>query len=92
MNARKLEYGHKGIYSHASHAHPEPNCVEAAVLNSSRNFSNEPKSLSIRFRRSPDGLPPPPGFMDSQKKSWFHACNKLNKIAKQWFRNLNKNL
>ena len=61
------------IYTHASHAHPEPNCVEAASLNCSMNFSNEPKSLSINFRSSPDGFPPPPGFIDSQKKSWFHT-------------------
>jgi len=88
MNARNQ----KGIYSQASHAHPEPNCVEAAVLNSSRKFSNEPKSLLISFRRSPDGFPPPPGFIDSQKKSWFHACKKLNMIAMQWFRKIDKNL
>lgn len=76
MNARKWRVCEKGNYSHASQAHPEPNCVAAAVLNSSMNLSNEPKSLSISLRRSPDGFPPPPGLMDSHKKSWFHTCNK----------------
>lgn len=56
-------------YSQTSQAHPDPNCVAAADLNSSTNFSKEPKSLSINCRSSPDGFPPPPGFMHPQKNS-----------------------
>jgi hypothetical protein len=50
MNPRNEYKVGRVIYSHASHAQPEPNCVAAASLNCSTNFSNEPKSLSISFR------------------------------------------
>ena len=60
-------------HSHASQAQPEPNCVDAANLNSSTKRSKEPKSLLMSSRRSPDGSPPPPGFMLSQKEVWFQT-------------------
>lgn len=40
-----------------------------------------PRSRSMRWRTSPDGLPPPRGRMQFQKKLWFHACAALLKIA-----------
>lgn len=61
-------------HSHASQVQPEPKLEDAAALNLSTKSSKDPKSLSISLRRSPVGFPPPPGWIDSQKNSWFHAC------------------
>jgi hypothetical protein len=55
-----------------SQAHPEPNLVSAAFLNSDLNSSNEPNAESMASERGPDGSADVLfGLMDSQKKQWF---------------------
>ena len=51
----------------------------AAVLNSSLNLSKPPKSRVMAAARSPVGAPPPCGFIEFQKKVWFHTCAALLK-------------
>lgn len=46
---------------HTSHAQPEPKAVSPALMNSARNLSKLPKSLSIMEASFPVGLPPPFG-------------------------------
>ena len=65
--------------SHTSHAQPEPNRPTAAALKASTNLSRPPKVSSILTASSPSGLPPPPGFMQFQKKVWFHTWAALLK-------------
>jgi hypothetical protein len=35
-----------------------------------------PKDAMIMSASLPVGSPPPPGFMECQKKSWFHTCRE----------------
>jgi hypothetical protein len=52
-----------------SQAHPDPNLVSAAFLNSDLNSSNEPNAESIASERGPDGTEELPlGLIESQKK------------------------
>jgi len=43
------------------------------------NFCNPP-IFSMAAATSPLGEPPPPGFMQFQKKVWFHTCAALLKM------------
>lgn len=63
-----------GMDLQTSQTQPDPNNVRAASMNFSLKFVNEPKSFSICSRRPSLGISPPPGCMDSQKKSWFQTC------------------
>ena len=64
--------------SHTSYAQPDPNCVRPAVCNSWRSFPTPPKSRSIASAMGPGaGEPPPPGFILSQKKVWFHTWKRV---------------
>lgn len=47
----------------------DPNDVRAASMNFSLKLINEPKSFSICCSRPSVGISPPPGCIDSQKKS-----------------------
>src|SRR3546814_4488364 len=59
--------------SFTSHSQPLPNWPTPLALNSSLNLSKLPKALSMAPASAPLGLPPPPGFMQFQKKVWFHT-------------------
>ena len=60
--------------SFTSHAHPEPKCPTAALVNSSLNFSNDPKLFLISSAIFPFGSPPPCGLRLFQKKVWLKIC------------------
>ena len=60
-----------------SHAQPEPNWVAPAVLNCSTKASKEPKSALILSAILPVAAPPPFGFIECQKKVWFHTWAAL---------------
>src|SRR5690606_34189110 len=62
-----------------SQVQPEPKLPTAAVWNCFLNSSNELHFFSIAALSAPEGSPPPPGFMQSQKKVWFHTCAALLK-------------
>src|SRR5205823_9433590 len=63
-----------------SQAQPLPNWPTAAALKSSLNLARPPRSRSIAWATLPVGLPPPCGFMQFQKKVWFHTCAALLKM------------
>src|SRR5687768_5183545 len=60
-----------------SQVQPEPKLPMADLLNSSLNLSNEPHLALIASATAPLGAPPPFGFMQFQKKVWFHTCAEL---------------
>lgn len=70
-----------------SQTQPEPKRVIAASTNFSLKFAKEPKSFSICRRRPSFGESPPPGCIDSQKKSWFQTYNLT--FIKRWFASSN---
>lgn len=70
-----------------SQTQPDPNNVRALSINSCLKSAKEPKSFSICSIRPNIGKFPPPGCMDSQKKSWFQTY----KIPqKSWFQTFSK--
>lgn len=44
------------------------------ILGLTLNSSKHPNAASMALATSPVGLPPPLGFIDSQKNVWFHTC------------------
>src|SRR5688500_3288322 len=62
-----------------SQVQPAPTLPTAPLLNASLKASNEPHFDLIASASAPAGWPPPPGFMQFQKKVWFQTCAALLK-------------
>jgi hypothetical protein len=59
------------VPSQISQVHPEPNRLTPPSFTAARSWSASPKVSATASPNAPDGSPPPPGFMISQKREWF---------------------
>src|SRR4051812_32366718 len=66
-------------------AHPLPKRFIAASLNIVLNFSKFSNEPLIASATLPVGIPPPPGFINFQKKEWFQCPPPLLRTAEGYF-------